>query len=271
MVDQSRPKLIKDNPIGRGLDVFRASFRSTCEDASVSCTPDALEQLGQDDLQNITLDLLSALQGLPISRLLRSSGGGKNLFSDLIRLNSAINSGDFDLDRIKPLLNSAIADDLDDTLIWDQVYTAVTEYTPPPRPIASSLQQTPWLHNTSSFANSSEYRKDVDRVLRNELGTLYIGLSQFHKTFFGGVAGLEEMSKATFNKCMEGSNPLFSNGWSGWPEKVNQDDVLSWLTGLSEELVTFTEEYKSTSTHRRPLAQPNTPIQDSTAERKLDI
>ncbi|KAI2736056.1 hypothetical protein DTO013E5_10131 [Penicillium roqueforti] len=40
--------------------------------------------------------------------------------------------------------------------------------------IASSLQQTPWLHKTSSFANSSEYRQDVARVLNSELGPLHI-------------------------------------------------------------------------------------------------
>jgi hypothetical protein len=40
--------IIKDNPIGNGLDAFRASFSSICEGAGVSCTPDSLEQLGQE-------------------------------------------------------------------------------------------------------------------------------------------------------------------------------------------------------------------------------
>ncbi len=76
-----------------------------------------------------------------------------------------ISSDDFDLDRIKPLLNAALADNPDDVLIWDQASNAVTESTPPPRPIASSLLQTPWLRNTSSFVNSTEHRKYVDAVL----------------------------------------------------------------------------------------------------------
>jgi hypothetical protein len=41
-------KIIKDNPIGNGLDAFRASLSSKCEGASVSCTLDSLEQLGQE-------------------------------------------------------------------------------------------------------------------------------------------------------------------------------------------------------------------------------
>jgi len=87
------------------------------------------------DLQNLTIDLLLGLQTLRASRLLRSSGSGKNLFSDLSRLNSAVNSDDFDLDSIKPLLRSVIASD-NDALIWKEVYNAVTEPTPPPQPIA---------------------------------------------------------------------------------------------------------------------------------------
>lgn len=223
------------------------------------------------DLQNLTIDLLLALQSLRASRLLRSSGSGKNLFSDLSRLNSAVNSDDFDLDSIKPLLRSVIAGD-NDALIWKEVYNAVTEPTPPPQPIASSLQQTPWLHNTSSFANSSEYRKDVDRVLRDELGVMFVGLPRFHETFFGQVADLQTASKAVFKKCIEDGESLFSNGWSGWPRDANQDDVLSWFAELSEKLATLAEDYKSIPTHRRrPLAQPNKPIQGSTAERKLDV
>ncbi|KAH7025306.1 uncharacterized protein B0I36DRAFT_417596 [Microdochium trichocladiopsis] len=272
MADQARSQIIKENPIGKGLDAFRASFSLICEGASVPCTPDSLGSLDHEELQNLTLDLLLALQSLRISRLLRSSGSGKNLLSDLSRLNSAVNSDDFDLNRIKPLLNAALTDDPDDAVIWNEVYHAVTESTPPPRPTASSLHQTPWLHNTSSFANSSEGRKDVDRVLKLELGPLYIGLPRFCETYFGRVAGLERAAEAVFKECKGGSNPLFHEGWSGWPKDANQDDVLSWFAGLCEKLAAFAEHHGSNpACRRRPLAQPNKPIRGSTGERKLDV
>jgi hypothetical protein len=47
MVDQRSLKVIKDNPIGKGLDGFRASFNVMCEGASI-CSPDTLELLCQD-------------------------------------------------------------------------------------------------------------------------------------------------------------------------------------------------------------------------------
>ena len=104
----------------------------------------------------------------------------------------------------------------------------------------------------------------MDKVLRLELGSLYVGLPHFRETYFEGVAGLEAASEAVFGKCKEGSNPLFSEleGWCGWPKDANQDDVLSWFADLSDRLVEFAEDYKSPTHRRRPMAQPSTPIQD---------
>ncbi|KAJ2893912.1 hypothetical protein MKZ38_008116 [Zalerion maritima] len=134
-----RSKIIEKNLIGKGLGSFRASFNSLCGDGRISCVPDALDQLAHKDLQNLALDLPSALQTLPASRSLRSEASRKPIFSDRLSLNSAIISDDFDLTRIKPLLATALADDPDDAHIWRQVGRTVTESTPPPRPIASSL------------------------------------------------------------------------------------------------------------------------------------
>ncbi|KAI1300772.1 hypothetical protein F5Y03DRAFT_223623 [Xylaria venustula] len=269
MANQDRSEIIRKNPIGNGLDTFYTSFNSLCESKDISCSGEALNQLDDEDFQNITIDLLLALQQLRVSRVLRF--GSKTLLSDLSSLTSAVASNDFDYNRVKPLLEAVVANKPDEE-IWSQVYHAVAESTPPLRPIASSLQQTPWLRNTSSFANSSEHRKYVDDVLKEELGPMYVGLRNFHEAYFGGVAGLKTTSHAVFNKCMEGSNPLFSReGWSGWPSDANQDSVLRWFTDISEKLATLAKEYNPTPTRRRPLVQPNKPIQGSTAERKIDV
>ncbi|KAJ3453073.1 hypothetical protein MRS44_018728 [Fusarium solani] len=247
MRNESQSKVIEDNPIGNGLDAFY--------------------------LRNLTLPLLFALQSHTVSGLLLTNTGRGTLRGDLLRLISAAVSDDFNFDRVKPLLKSALTSE-PDTLIWDQVYVAVTESTPPPRPIASSLQQTPWLRNTSSFANSSEHRKYVDDVLKEELGSMYVGLRHFHNTYFGGVVGLDAVSEAFFDQCIEGSDPLFEDGWKGWPEDANQDDVLSWFSDFSDKLAAFADGHGSISTHqhrRRPLTQPNKPIQGSTGEHKLDV
>ncbi|KAK4177255.1 hypothetical protein QBC36DRAFT_212056 [Triangularia setosa] len=168
---------MNDNPIGNGLDASRTTYRGT--GAGASCNPDALGQLDFAGVQNLTIDLHSALQSFRVPHLFCSSGSGKDLFGDLLRLTSAVHFNDFGLSRIKPLLNAAYADYLDDALVWERVYDAVTDFIPPPRPIASSLQQAPWLPNTDNFANLSEHRKYVDNVLKEDIGSIYVDIQGF--------------------------------------------------------------------------------------------
>ncbi|KAK4103865.1 hypothetical protein N658DRAFT_564856 [Parathielavia hyrcaniae] len=270
MADQPRLEIIKDNPIGNGLDAFRASFHTVYR--KISRIPDVLGQLDQEALRKLIRAFLRAAQNLTAADLLPATRLRGTLRDDLLRLELSLRSDDFDLDRIKPLLSAALADHLDDALIWDRVYDAVAESTPPPRPIASSFRQTPWLRNTGSFANSSEHRRYVDNALKEELGPMYVDLRDFHKTYFGHVPNLETASKMFFKDCLESSSPLFDNGWRGWPEEAKQDDVLSWFADFTEALAAFAESYNSAPAHkRRPLAKPDEPISGSVAKRKMDI
>ncbi|KAF2174640.1 hypothetical protein K469DRAFT_648104 [Zopfia rhizophila CBS 207.26] len=260
MAVPSRSEILVSKPIGDGLNNFRDSHSSAYED------------LDSEDLKDLLLDLIHALQGLPASRHLPSSRGGKSILGDLLSLNSAVYSGNFDFDRIKPLLDAVLKNELDE-IIWNRVYDAVTESTPPPRP-TSSIQHTPWLHNTGSFANSTEHRKYVDSVLKEELGQLYVGVPGFSEAYFGEVASLGPAAQVVFDKCNEGNNPLYreESGWQGWPEGARERDVLSWFARLTGQLLDFAEEHQPTSRpRRRPLAQPHQPVQGSTADRKLDV
>ncbi|KAH7112360.1 hypothetical protein EDB81DRAFT_848871 [Dactylonectria macrodidyma] len=176
MADRARSRVTEDNPIGNGLETFRSLFNV--------------------DLQRQRH--LASPQILPATRLLTSKTGRDTLRSDFLTIISAVASADFDLDHVKPLLKSALADEADDALIWDQVYNA-------------------------------------------ELGLMYVGLRNFHKTYFGDVADLETAFEAFFQQCEEGSNPFFDDGWSGWPEDAKQGHVLSWFADFSEKLAAFAE------------------------------
>jgi hypothetical protein len=182
----------------------------------------------------------------------------------------SIESDEFELNQLIPLLDAVLRNEPDE-VIWSKVYVAVTESTPSPR-LIPSIQQTPWLRNTSSFANSSEYRKHVDDVLKEELGPMHVGIPGFFEAKFGGVTGLEPTAKAVFKKCMDDSIYHKGSGWHEWPDDANEKDVLCWLSKLSSKLMDFASEYQlMQKTFRRPLAQPNQPLQGSTAKRKLDI
>lgn len=224
------------------------------------------------DTQDLLVNLLSALQALPAARILQSRHGGKTLFHDLLRLNAVVSSDDFDDGQIRPLLD-AIIHNQPDEVVWDRVYEAVTESTPPPRP-SSSFQQTPLSINTGSFANSAEHRKYVGDVLKVELGNLYVGVPGFFDAFFGDVPGLRTAAQAVLDKCKKGDSPLYrvESGWQGWPEGAKENGVLSWFAPLIDQLLDIADEHPSTPrSPRRPLAQPHRPLQGSTADRKLDI
>lgn len=216
--------------------------------------------------------MISALQSLPASRALRSVSGSKNLFSDLLRLSSTINSDNYDLEGLIPLF-AAILNNEQDEKIWDKVYAIATESTPPPRPLPL-LSETPYLHTTSSLVNSSERRKHVDRVLKEELDSIYIGVPGFFEAYFGGIDGLDNICATVFEKCKEGDAPHFreGGGWRDWPNISKEKDVLAWLTHLVDVFHNFaTEEGVLNLGHRRLLSQPNHPLEGSTAERKLDV
>jgi uncharacterized coiled-coil protein SlyX len=162
---------------------------------------------GLVEIQHLLVALISSLQAVPASRFLLSKTGSKNLFHDLLRLNSAVTSDKFDIDRIRTLLN-AVLNKQPDAVIWDAIYDAITELTPPPRPTSSFLQ-TPWLRSTGSFANSTEHRKYVDNVLKKELGPMYVRIPGYFKASFEEVANLQPAAQAVFQRCCEGDNPLY--------------------------------------------------------------
>ncbi|KAH0542464.1 hypothetical protein FGG08_003135 [Glutinoglossum americanum] len=83
-------------------------------------------------LKDLVLDLVLALQSLPAARVLSSPDSRGTLLGDLSRLNSAVDSGDFDVTSATPLLGKVI-DKASDADIWSAFYDLVVQSTPPPR------------------------------------------------------------------------------------------------------------------------------------------
>lgn len=191
----------------------------------------------------------------------------------MARLTCSVTSKDFDFDRVKPLLNAALAVHVEDSNIWDHVYNAVTEPTPPPQTIPSSLQQTPSTQNTGSFVNSFERRQFMEKILKQELGSLYVGVPNFLDTFSRSVTDLKVASDTVFRKCIEGVDPLFRDGWTGWSIGAEESDVLAWFSDLILKLEAFAGDFNPNPTRRRKLtvAQPRTPLLGSTGKRSMDI
>ncbi|KAM5440864.1 hypothetical protein MferCBS31731_004003 [Microsporum ferrugineum] len=265
----SRAEIIDSHPIGDQLDRFRDLY-SICRPPSGpgrSVSGDASD-VHAKDIKTKVFAFLVALTTLPACHELPSRKGAGALYVDVLGL-----AASFEIESLFPLLK-AVRDREPDETIWNKVYEAVTESTPPPRPPPPSFQQTPWVRNTSSFANSNEYRKHVDGVLKEELGDIYVDITGFYDTFFGDVPELQARAQAVLERCMEGEDPLYREeiGWRAWPEDTKEAPVLAWLLEVIDKITQFFEGCVSGEPiRRRPLAQPHKPIQGSTAERKLDV
>jgi hypothetical protein len=213
--------IIAKNQIGNGLDTFRRLSRAKCEDLGISEVRQLVETSGpgkpKQPLANsklicvgardLALELILALQSIPLTRALPSRIGRGTLLRDLSNLVSQIDSGEFDIGLIIPLFEKvdSRASDLE---ICNALFALVARPATPPRPLPYS-DQTPLLRNTSSFVNSSEHRKYVDNVLKEELGPLYVGIPGFYEVFFREIAGLKAVAEAGFKKCKDGNNLLY--------------------------------------------------------------
>lgn len=61
----------------------------------------------------------------------------------------------------------------------------------------------------------------MDRVFNDELGVMYVGFFWLYEIFFGWVVDFGIIFEVVFEKCKEGSELFFSDGWNGWLEDVN--------------------------------------------------
>ncbi|EEH17372.1 hypothetical protein PABG_07368 [Paracoccidioides brasiliensis Pb03] len=282
-LSQEDRNIIKNHPLTNSVNHLQAALQEVEKIYESHRTP-----YDGQLYQNVISKLVYALQGEGAAYSLPSRINEGDVASDLAQLFERLRKakGNFRYDDYQPLVHLVIQRPPTESQnvetwnfdVWNAVFClidAVSRGTPPPPPHpTSSLQQTPWLRNTSSFANSTEYRKHVDIVLKEELGEIHVDIPRFFDAYFGDIPQLTAVSQAVLEECEKGNSPLYreDEGWKGWPELAAEKDVLRWLANIIAELVRLTEAQEpSWKIDRRPPAQPSQPLQGSVAERKLDV
>ncbi|ETS04455.1 hypothetical protein M419DRAFT_6310 [Trichoderma reesei RUT C-30] len=311
-MDEATIKIIGENPIGNGLNAFRNEFASVCDSTGLASLPDAFDRLEQSRHRSIAFDLHMTLARLRAAQLLPN--GDRSLLEELFRYVLIVNSDDFDLSRIKPLLKAILVNS-DDVAVWTQVYNVFSEATPLPpltppsissvprratTPMAATTAVTPtrvtvaasdtvatsaatstpsvpgipWTRNTTSILNSSEHCREIDPILKRELGNPRVGIRRFRESFFARVPNLETAAAAVFDKCCRGEEPLFGpDGWAAWPADAKEAEVLAWFGNMITKLEELAADYRpaNMANRRKLLAQPKTPLIGSTGRRSMDI
>jgi len=181
------------------------------------------------------------------------------------------------------LLHTVVAQE-DDLKIWTKLYEVLERTRPLPQPITppksrpsftSSFQQTPWSFNTGSFADTSEHRNQIDDALKEELlPSLRIDIPDFIHAVFGLVPRLDELAEKVFDICKEGDAPLYTigSGWAKWPPSANEELVLEWLQGLTNQFAAWTTECSERFAAGRQIYQgPSVYLDGSAVKRKMDV
>lgn len=157
------------------------------------------------------LELILALQAQPAARNIPSRTGNGSLIGDLFHLGSQTTSNALDIEYAIPLLKLVLTE-AKDVDIWTAVFELVactgSTAQPTTRPshpsFTSSLRQTPWTFNTGNFEDISEYRKQVDDLLRKELpSSLSLDVLDLVDAVFGQVPQLGELTMTVFGLCQE--------------------------------------------------------------------
>ncbi|KAG9233281.1 hypothetical protein BJ875DRAFT_535473 [Amylocarpus encephaloides] len=195
-----KSEILANNPIRKGLNAFRASFNSICKDRTISCTLDALGQLTQEDIQTLTIGLLSALLNLPTIRFLRSKTSHGTLSSDLLKLISA-----------------------------DQVYNAVTEsltspkQLTPPTAFEKAVFDTSFRSSSASQRGIKQTHDEVDqRILEELTGRVYYDVRGFYERYFEG--------KTWTNNARD----IYQDGW---PEPSIQSLFFKWFMKFQDTVL----------------------------------
>lgn len=217
--------------------------------------------------QNATLNLLSIINTHPASRAMPSWSKirSRKLSSDINDVCSLLPQRDFDSDLFKPLLKSALAGRTQDKRFWCLVATIANEYLLTPELEPSPLKK---VLSPCCFFVTDEYEKYLGRRLGDEAGVFYVGVSKFHNEIFERVPGLCTAADRAFKRCQKGNNPLFQNGWVGWPTDTYPAAVWRWLIGMTAKFAKFAN---SPQVRERPLTRPNKEIQSHINEPKLDV
>ncbi|OJD16018.1 hypothetical protein AJ78_03771 [Emergomyces pasteurianus Ep9510] len=207
------------------LEDYLDPLRDILEDAEHSYKPNLTSYDGAVDI---------SYSGHELALNFSSQIGHRNLTLDISKLFGHIQQDDFSYENYRTLSQLVIrkAPDIDIwTAVINLIITVLRSTSPPSAPF---VQQTPTTYNMSSLVNSSEYRKDVDNVLKEEIGPIVIDIPGFYEAFFGEVTDLEHIADTILKKCTQGDTLQYheKDGWKEWPEDAKEQGVLKWLTQM---------------------------------------
>lgn len=179
---------------------------------------------------------------------------GRRVLDDINDIRATIFETGFDVQQFEPLLQAALAEEIEDKSFWELVATVVSEYAPVP-PIDTAHAQS--VRRAEEFSNPEKYIDYLDTILANEVGPLS-SVTIFEWILFQTVPGLFAAAKEVFKRCKSGNDP--------------PSVVWTWLSHITGKFMEFSADLGTIEQiHKRTLAQPDKRLQSLTDKPKLNL
>ncbi|KUL91151.1 hypothetical protein ZTR_00757 [Talaromyces verruculosus] len=266
-MDQRRQEIIHHNPTGKILDMHYRFFEGACNRQNLTCNADSVDKLEDREIHALTYLLLDEFRGLislPVVSQLYTNGGDV-VSGELSKVKALLQKRTIGPREVIPFIKAAVTR-TSDIGFWSEVLNILEEGFSSP-----SIQQTPWISSADNFSNSAQYKKYLNTVIEEEIGSLHLGLPNFYGTFFGVMsADLAAVSKLVFESCSTGNSPLYDKQQCVWlcPKDIVDS---SWFPTTVKRLLNLAHEFWPDDAPLRSIARPIKQLEGLINEQKLDV
>ncbi|MCJ1242411.1 hypothetical protein MMC14_010419 [Varicellaria rhodocarpa] len=215
----------------------------------------------QESLKTISR-LLGALLLSEAAALLVSRNGNRDIASDLFKLRQRVQTGDFNYEHYRALVQRIIqgASDVD---IWSTVINLIITISrlTPPISIPPSFDGTPITHSSASQQGEEQTRRLLEgRIFEEILSCTYRGVGGFFSKYFEGKEW-NERSKKVYN-AVKGRH--IDGRWTDFPEVPTEKAVYKWLSRFQDEFLSDARGIYYTS-------KSSSELTGAEARRQLDV
>ena len=154
--------------------------------------------------------------------------------------------------------------------LWFKCYQVVEQWSRNGLQYRPAVDQTPSKTHSGSVQQTDESKKDMDPILRSELGHIHVDVQGFFEQFFDKQNGLLKLSEIVLGNCRAGKNPLLieGSGWADWPEVPEQKAVVAWLQQIWGKFLKYAPESYAP---RELLDCLDKPLTGSVGKKKPDL
>lgn len=262
-LSQAELSVITKYPLADSLDRVRGLLQEAERPSLTSSYDGGNDEEDPDELRQAAVSkLLIALMGEKAAFNLKPRTSSKNVASELSRLFTRIQEGDFCYEDYRSLAQLALQK-ASDSDIWNAVLDLITTISraTTPTSIPPSFDSTPFRSTSSSQRGSEQTRRLVEERLFEEIeDCTHRNVEGFFKKYFEGKDWNTQADNAARRALGSGDD----SRWPSFPDPPAEKDALDWWFGFQDEFLSDARSVYFTTASKSDLT-------GSDADRQIDL